>query len=301
MPAGQIRFGALLIPNAPWATLLERARHLEALGIEVLWVDDHVANPERPSMSWMDAWSLLGAIAASTSTIRLGTMVSNFVIRHPPVLARAALTVDAISAGRLELGVGAGYAVSDHELAGRPIWSTRERRTRFEEGLQMLSGILAGADWSLDGEFEHIRGARFRPVSAQSPRIPVTVAAHDRRSLRLAATYGDAWSSFGGYGLDSDALYALTRDRLRSLDEACDAIGRDPATLRRSLLAGNPAVTPDPLWTSPAAFEDFIGRYSALGINEVVFYYPPEMMYPAGEVPEGTFERIAREVMPRWR
>jgi alkanesulfonate monooxygenase SsuD/methylene tetrahydromethanopterin reductase-like flavin-dependent oxidoreductase (luciferase family) len=301
MTGSRVRFGALLIPNAPWTTLLERALHLEELGIEVLWVDDHVVNPQRPSMSWMDSWSLLGALASRTTTIRLGTMVSNFVIRHPPVLARAALSVDSISGGRVELGVGAGYAESDHELAGRAPWPIEERLVRFEEGLEVLEGILSGQDWAVEGEHTRLRGARFRPVSPQVPRIPVTVAAHDRRSLRLAARFGDAWNSFGGYGLSSDGLYLITVERNRRLDEACAAIGRDAATLRRSLLAGNPSVTPDPVWASPAAFEDFVGRYHEAGINEFVFYYPPGMMYPAGEVADGMFERIAREVMPRWR
>ncbi|MCC7366052.1 MAG: LLM class flavin-dependent oxidoreductase [Dehalococcoidia bacterium] len=295
-----LRFGALLIPATDWATLLERCRRLEELGIECAWIDDHIVNPPRPGGPWAEAWTTLAALAASTTRIRLGTLVANVVLRSPALLAREALTVEQVSGGRLELGVGAGYAETDHRLSGVPQWPRAERNARFREAAAFLSRALTGEPFEATGPHYPLGEVQFQPAPVQ-PRIPLTIAAHAPSSLRVAAEFGDAWSSFGGYGMTSEELLAKTKQRNQLLDELCHKAGRDPRELRRSLLQGNPAVSPDPIWSSVAAFEDFIGRYREAGITEFVFYYPPESMYGRRNIEANIFERVATDVLPRLR
>lgn len=253
---------ALLIPNVGWPELLARARRLEELGVATVWVDDHVLNPAHPEQPWLDAWSVLPALAVATSRIRLGPLVANGVLRSPAVLARHALSVDHISGGRLELGLGAGYAPGDHEAAGVVPWPPAQRAARFAELVSVVDGVLRGKDVL----------AGFPALAPVERRVPLTVAAHGRAALRVAAAHADRWVSYGGFGLTTDEHLALTRRRLAVLDEQCAATGR---TVRRMLLAGSPAVTAEPLWSSVGAVEDFVGRYEQAGIDEFAFYYPP--------------------------
>lgn len=250
---------ALLIPNVGWPELLARARRLEELGVATVWVDDHVLNPARPDQPWLDSWTVLSALAVSTTRVRLGPLVANGILRKPAVLARHALSVDHLSGGRLELGLGAGYAPGDRAAAGGTPASFTDLVSIVDDALRGKS-VLAGFP-------------AFAPVGR---RVPLTVAAHRRSSLRVVAAHADRWVSYGGFGLGADDHLALTRRRLAALDEECAATGR---TVRRMLLAGSPAVTAEPLWRSVAAVEDFVGRYTEAGIDEFAFYYPPGPMW----------------------
>ncbi|GAB1510536.1 LLM class flavin-dependent oxidoreductase [Actinophytocola sp. KF-1] len=241
---------ALLIPGVSWRELLVHARRLEDMGVAAVWVDDHLLNPARPEQPWLDAWSVLPALAAATSRVRLGSLVANGVLRPPAVLARHALSVDHISGGRLELGLGAGYAAADR-AAGREV--------PFAEVVSTVSAALRG-----DPVLTSF------PALAPVSRIPLTIAAHGRRSLRLAAEYADRWVSYGGFGLSEADHLAVTRRR-------AEALGDRP--IRKMLLAGSPAVTEQPIWRSVAAVADFTGRYREAGIDEFAFYYPPGPMW----------------------
>jgi alkanesulfonate monooxygenase SsuD/methylene tetrahydromethanopterin reductase-like flavin-dependent oxidoreductase (luciferase family) len=253
---------ALLIPHVGWPELLARARRLEELGVAGVWVDDHVLNPAHPEQPWLDAWSLLPALAASTSRVRLGPLVANGVLRPPVVLARHALSVDHLSGGRLELGLGAGYAAGDR-AAGHTV--------PFADVVTTVDKVLRGEP-VLEGF----------PALAPARRIPLTIAAHGPRSLALAASYGDRWVSYGGFGLSAEEHLAVTKRRIDVLAEA--SRGR---SVRRMLLAGSPAVTAEPIWSSVGAVTDFAGRYREIGIDDFVFYYPPS---PVGS--ESVFEEF---------
>lgn len=241
---------ALLIPNAGWPELLARARRLEDMGVGTVWVDDHLLNPAHQEQPWLDAWSVLPALAAATTRVRLGPLVANGILRPPAMLARQALSVDHISGGRLELGIGSGYAAADR-AAGRDV--------AFADVVATVAAALRG-DPVLDG---------FPPL-APVGRIPLTVAAHGRRALRIAATYADRWVSYGGFGLSTEEHLALTRRRAEQLGDR---------PIRKMLLAGSPAVAETPIWRSVAAVEDFTGRYREAGIDEFAFYYPPGPMW----------------------
>lgn len=246
---------ALLIPDVTWPELLARARRLEEMGVATVWVDDHVLNPAHPHRPWLDAWSVLPALAAATSRIRLGPLVANALLRPPVVLARHALSVDHLSGGRLDLGLGSGYAAGDR-AAGRVAGG-------FAETVATVHGVLRGRP-VLDG-FPALAPVGERPV-------PLTIAAHGPRALAVAAEYGDRWVSYGGFGLSASEHLAVTRRRIGRL-------ARGGRPVRRMLLAGSPAVTAEPIWSSVAAVEDFTGRYREAGIDEFAFHYPPGPMW----------------------
>lgn len=272
-------FGVLLFPNTSWETLVDRAEQAENLGFRSLWIDDHGTNPAAPRSNWLEAFSTLAGLANCTHRILLGPLVSNVVLRHPMMLARQAIGIETMSGGRLQLGIGAGYAPSDHEAAGAPVWPTGERRERFREAVELIDALIRGEDVDYAGRYYPVRGMRLRPRPVQLPRPPLCIAAHDRSSLKIVARYGDIWSSFGGWGLTSAQLVAVTRSRAAALDEFCAETGRDPATIRRQILAGNPATTPDPIWSSVDAFDTWVASWRDAGIDEIVLYFPPEVLY----------------------
>ena len=293
-----LRFGGLLLPNAEWPVVVGRAMELERLGFDLVVMDDHLSNPVRPAQPWLEVWTALAGIAAATTSIRLGPLVSNTVLRHPGLLARQASTVDQIAGGRLEIALGSGYAPSDHRGVQQPMWSAAERAVRFREAVATVDALLRG-EHAPAGEFVDVGDLAIAPLSAQHPRPPLTIAADGPLALDVAATYGDAWVSFGGWDLATDEAIAITRRRSDELDRRAEAIGRDPATIGRTLLAGSAAVNRDPIWTSVEAFEDFTGRFRAIGIDTIVFYFPPDAVSRA--VDDDTVGRVIHEVMPRLR
>ena len=285
-------FGALLFPNAPWDELVARARQVEELGFGSLWVDDHVVNPRRPEQPWFDAWTTLAGLAAGTDRIRLGPLVSNVVLRHPVLLARQALTVEAQSAGRLTVGLGAGYAATDHAAVGVPVWPPEERAERFREAVELIDRLLRGEPVTYRGRRYMVEDLRLRPEPVQRPRPPLCIAAHADAGLRLAAEHGDAWVSFGGFGLASAELIDVTRRRAATLDRYCADLGREPSTVRRRVLAGSPAITPDPIWSSVDAFDTWVGRWQEAGIDEIVLYFPPDGVYTPDQIDDRVLDHL---------
>lgn len=292
------RLGALLIPNTPWDEMLRRCRTVEELGLDAVWIDDHIANPQRLDQPWFDAWSTLAAFGQATTTISIGPLVSNPVLRHPALLARHALTTDHVSNGRLVLGVGSGYAETDHRIVQVPQWSGRERADRFAEAVAAIDQLLRGQR-APAGRYVDTGDLVLAPTSPQRPRPPLYVAAHGDQALDVAARHADGWVSFGGWGLSAVELFDATRRRGDHLAERCEALGRDATSVRRILLAGSAAVCDEPMWSSVDAFEDFVGRARAAGIDELAVYYPPESVSRTASA--GVFERVVAEVLPRLR
>lgn len=283
---------ALLIPDRDWPTLVARVRYLEELGVGTVWVDDHLSHPARPSAPWLDAWTALAGWAAATERVRLGTLVSSPVLRPPALLARQALSLAQLSADRFELGLGSGYAATDHAAAGEQPWQGATRLARFRDCLQTVRTLLAGDPV----EHASVPIAAMQPCPPDGRRVPLTVAAYGPRALRLAAEHGDRWVSYGGFGLTADEHEAATRARVRRLRAECTAVGRDPATLRCALLMGSAATTEEPIWLSADAVLRTVDRYRQLGIDDFVFYYPPADLWPAGRVTTGVFEQVLRRL-----
>lgn len=277
-----MRLGALTLPNVPWDELVSRWRLLDALGLDSIWVADHLGNPYAPEQPWFEAWACLATMAQVTSRARIGTLVSPITFRNPAVLARAAVTVDHASGGRAELALGAGGSAFDHGLAEIDDWNTKERETRFEAFVARLTSLLA--DEALQP----------RPVQE---RIPLTLGGNGERVLRLAARHADRWNTYGGKRLSAEEGLRVARERNERLTAYCEELGRDPASLRRSALIGYSFVAETP-FRDEAAFVDFVRRWRDAGFDELIVYYPPGFGAPEGSAGEGMFERAVRELLP---
>jgi alkanesulfonate monooxygenase SsuD/methylene tetrahydromethanopterin reductase-like flavin-dependent oxidoreductase (luciferase family) len=281
--------------------MIERWRYLEALGFDLVWLADHFVNPNDPAQPWFEGWTLLGALAAQTNRIRVGTLTTNASLRHPAMLARQALTVDHVSGGRLDLGIGAGGAPLDHSMLGGEVWTPSERVHRFGEVVELVDRLLRDGLADFGGRYYQAREARMQPRPIQQPRPPLTLAAHGPATLKVAARYADTWNMSGTLGrgrragLRFSAEQMLDEIRLRSdvLDEHALRFGRDPATIRRAFVFVAGTTDDDP-WASPAAFQDFVGRYRQVGISEFIFHWPRDGVTTA-------IEQIAAGVLPSLR
>ena len=267
------------------------------MGFGCVWIPDHFVNGLRPDDDWFEAWTTLGGLAATTERIRLGTLVSSITLRNPSLLARAATTLDHVSGGRLELGIGAAGSTTDHAMTGIPARSDAERAERLEESVALVRDLLTDGRAEAVGPHYQVQGATLRPRPEQRPRPPITVAALGKRSMRLAARLGDAWNTqpmragarFGDV-LTGEEELSLLRERMALVDGACEELGREPATLRRSyLLLGT-------YRRGPGEPDAFIERAEALrgaGVQELILYWPDV------EEVEPDLERVAAEALPQ--
>jgi probable F420-dependent oxidoreductase len=220
-----------------FARVAEYARRAERLGFDSVWVSDHFylsierygGGPEKHDA--LEPVTTLAGLAVLTERVRLGTLVLGVPFRHPAVLAKAAVTIDGLSGGRLDLGLGSGWYEDEFRDFGVPFGTTGERFTMLEEAMQVL-GLLFGSDEPVDfeGTNYRLRDATLRPRPVQEPRIPLWLGAKGGpRALKLAARHADGWN-LSWKGTPED--YA---QKARAADAACEAEGRDPATLKRSI------------------------------------------------------------------
>lgn len=265
-----LRFGVMTLQNTPWTTLLERWRLLDELGFDSVWVADHFVMTTRPRDPWLEGWTLLAALASHTKKIRTGTMVTNMALHNPAVLAKQALTVDHISNGRLELGIGAGGAPTGHTMTGIPSWDPPERAARLREFVEIVDRMLRNEVTTYRGRYYQVENAEMHPAPIQRPRPPLTLAAWGPTTLRIAARYADSWNTLARPGISAQQALETTRERNRMLDEYCTQVGRDPDEICRSLLAW--PLMPEAPFDSDDSLQDFIGRYREVGIDEFVFY-----------------------------
>jgi alkanesulfonate monooxygenase SsuD/methylene tetrahydromethanopterin reductase-like flavin-dependent oxidoreductase (luciferase family) len=280
-----VRFGIVTDQNQAWTTLVERWQLFDALGFDSAWDCDHLVQPSRPSGPYFEAWTLLAGLAAVTRRIRVGVLVSSNTFRHPSLLAKQAVTLDHISNGRLDIGLGAGWYAPEHPMFGLELWPPGERVTRFEEAVELINNWLIADTTSYDGTYYQLRDALRRPGPVQQPRPPLVLGGHRRRMLGIAARYADTWNSFG--------TVEEMRERNAQLDEACARLGRDSSTIVRSLY-GWAAMMPTDPWASVEAFRDMVGRYAEAGVNEFLIDQPrPEQA--------SVLERVAAEVLPSLR
>jgi alkanesulfonate monooxygenase SsuD/methylene tetrahydromethanopterin reductase-like flavin-dependent oxidoreductase (luciferase family) len=300
----QLRFGILSFPTAPYDTLARIWRDAEVLGFDSAWIVDDL---NLPGYADFEPWALLGALARETSRLRIGTLVTAITFRHPAFLAAQAITLDHLSHGRVAVGLGSGGPPNNYGALGLGHWPAKERLDRLEEQAIILDQLLRGESITYDGRYYRTLTAKM-PAPVQRPRPPFIIAAHGPRGMRLAARYADGWNCLGGQPYpqaETGVRVALaeavgeTRRLNALLDTYCSEIGRDPATLRRSVLAYRPE--PDPL-ASLDAFDEYVGRYRELGIDELVLYWPPLDnvlgRQPIAMEQQARFERIATERLP---
>jgi hypothetical protein len=167
---------------------------------------------------------------------------------------------------------------------------------RFREFVELIDRLLRNDVTTYRGRYFWCEEAETIPGPVQQPRPPITIAAHGPRMLRIAAEFGDGWSSWGGYGIETEEQFlTVTRDRAARFDDLCAQLGRDPGSIRHSLVCF-PPLTP---WASTSYFEEMVGRYRAVGIDEFVLYWPQSWREDTRE--DAVFEQVAREVIPAYR
>lgn len=294
-----LRFHVLLLPNVGWLELKRRVVRLEELGFEVAALADHFVDWTNPRAPWFESWTTLSALAEATRTIRLSTVVSQIPLRNPAMLARQVLTLDHVSQGRVELGLGTGLSIDpSYAMAGLPNWETGERVERFAEYVDLVGQLLAQEVTTYSGHYYRVEGACMNPRPVQAPRPPILVAALAPRMLRLAARYADIWNSLSFRPGFAEQL-SETRERSEAIDTACAAIGRDPATLRRSYTMFDTEARHRGgairYYESAGRFCDEVSRLVELGISDVGVYYPLDPAQLA------TFEAIALDTLPELR
>jgi F420-dependent oxidoreductase-like protein len=201
---------------------------VEALGFESLWRSDHFMSLVDNDRESLETWVALTLTAAETRRLRFGPLVCPITFRHPALLARMAASVDALSGGRLVLGLGAGWNAREHQAFGLPFPPLKERMDRLEEGLEVIRALLGDEPAQFAGRFYQLAGANPRPKPVQRPRLPILIGTTGmRRMLRIVARYADEWDV---PGLINPTAYRLRRERLTAY---CREINRDPSEIRR--------------------------------------------------------------------
>src|SRR5215216_3128002 len=225
LPIGEVMLGGA---TAGWLDLLDFAHRAEDLGFDSLWVPDHFLlgsdDDSEPIGGW-ECWSLLAALAATTTRVELGSLVSCTGYPNPALLAKVAGTVDEISGGRLVLGLGAGWAESEFHAFGVPF---DHRVSRFEEALQIIGPLLRAGHVDFDGAYYQARDCELRPPGPRRHGPPIMIGGSGPRMLGLTARYADAWNA--DFGSTPESIRFLND----AVDAACQEVGRDPATLERS-------------------------------------------------------------------
>ena len=254
----ELRFCVYQYQHLAFPSLYDRWAHAERLGFDVLWNVDTVVEPDRPRTTLFDGPTTLAAMALKTSTIRIGTLVTSLFFRSPVLAARAAVAVDHLSGGRVEIALGVGDPTAGPAAAGVEPEGPAVRVSRFREFVELMDRLLREGVTTYRGRYFWCEEAETIPGPIQRPRPPITVAAHGPRMLRIAAEFGNSWSSWGGYDIDSESrFFAVTRDRSAIFDDLCSSLGRDRTSIRHSLVCF-PPLTP---WESADYFEDMVGRY----------------------------------------
>jgi len=258
-----------------WGDIEEIVLRAEDVGFDSVWVPDelHWRAEGQADVAFWEGWTLLAALAATTSRVRLGTLVCCTNYRNPALLAKMAATVDEISRGRLVLGLGAGWSTDQFEMFG---YEADHLFDRFEESLAIILGLLRDGHVTFEGRYQRTRDAALLPAGPRPGGIPILLGVEHSRGMRLAARHADTWNAF----LPRRDLAVEIPRLCAELDAACAAEDRDPATLARTvslmaLLEDVPFVVQGSDWTERAlrGSSDEIAAglrsIAAMGIEEV--------------------------------
>lgn len=276
--AHPLRFQVVVLPNVPWPEMVRRVQHIEKLGIDMVGLADHFIDWSNPPSPWFELWTHAAALAQATSRIRICTCVAQIPLRDPATMANHALTVDHISGGRLELGLGIGLPIDQsYEMMGLENWTNKERVDRFGEYVEVVDQLLSNEVTTYTGKYYKVKGAIMNPRPIQSPRPPLMIAAMGPRMLRRAARYADNWNSLS-FKTSPVEQREETRERIEQMVEHLGRLGRDPAAVRfsyqmldmTSRSSGGKIVYYD----SEQAFLDVVEPLIELGISEFGLYYP---------------------------
>ena len=266
-----------------WDEILELALLAEQVGLDSVWISDHMIFDFDgvPIQGRWECWTILAAIAARTSAITLGPLVSCTGFRNPALLAKMAETVDEISHGRLVLGLGAGWHEPEFTTYGFPF---DHRASRFEEAFAIIDGLITDGFVDYTGAYESAPNCYLRPRGPRNGDLPIMIGTDGPRLLELTAQKADGWNT--NWTRTADEV----EPRLQTLLTACDKNGRDPDTIGKSAcvlldLEGASGVwspkgtsVPAPLSTTEAA--ERLASYAQVGIDHVMLWLDPDA--PAG-------------------
>jgi F420-dependent oxidoreductase-like protein len=211
-----------------WEELVERTRFAEEAGFEGAWVFDHFkALYGDPGGPCFESWTAMAGLAEATEKIRLGALVTGVTYRHPSILTTEAVTVDHISNGRLEIGIGAAWFDGEHKELGIDFPSNGERARRLEEAVQVMKLLMTDDDATFDGRYYRLENADYNPRPVQKPHPPIWIGASgEKLMLPIVGRWADVWHSYG-------SPRSMAR-KTKIVEKAAEEAGRDPSDIVRS-------------------------------------------------------------------
>lgn len=254
--AEQAGFATLVLPD-----------HFSLKPESAVWVRRSESTPA--VTDFYEAWSVLAFVAARTTRIRLSTMVSGITMRYPAVLVKTADTLDALSAGRAYLGIGASpdFGADEHQRMGLPFPPAGERVARLEEVLQMALQLWSGEDRPFTGNYYQLTSTIGNPLFVQRPHPPILIAGSGNKMLRLMARYADAISIGFGRGLDD------LREKLETLRKHCQTFNRPYEQIQKTTLFMAPLIHSGQIDTAAL---DYIRSLGELGVDEIMVRPPDD-------------------------
>jgi len=217
--------------EVPWAEVREMAQRAERIGLDSVWVGDHLLYRDDglPARGPWEAWSLLAALAAVTERVAIGPLVASTSFHNPAMIAKKAATIDEISGGRLILGLGAGWNRSEYEAFGFPY---DHRVSRFEEAFTIIREMLGSGASDVHGTYYHLDRAELLPRGPRREGLPLMVGSMGERMLGITLPHVAAWNAWGPWFGNTVSGY---RTLHATIDEACRKAGRDPADVERTV------------------------------------------------------------------
>jgi len=267
-----------------WADIRDMARAAEDIGLDSIWVGDHLLYryEDQPARGPWEAWTQLAAVAAVTERVELGPLVAATSFHNPAMLAKKAATLDEISGGRLILGLGAGWNEAEYLAYGYPF---DHRVSRLEEAFTIIRTLLHDGRCDFAGDYYRITDAELLPRGPRPEGPPLMVGSIGERMLSITLPHVHSWNAWFTWFGNSPEGYRPIRDQV---DTACEAAGRDPATLERTVAVlvalpgaqggpqGNPArPTAEAISGEPAVLEAALRAFAAEGIGHVQLVLDP--------------------------
>jgi len=308
-----MRFGIQTGPqHVTWPELLDIWQVADGLRFDTAWTFDHFFPiMSDPKGSQLEGWITLAALAQATQHVRVGTLVTGITYREPAVLAKMGATLDVITGGRLEMGLGAAWFQQEHEALGIPFPPVAERIKRLGEACEVIKRMWTEDAATWDGRYYHINEAYCNPKPVQKPHPPILIGGGgEQLTLKMVARYADGWNAFGAP--------AVFKHKIEVLARHCEAIGRDPNTIEKSVsmppvlsrdrskldamladMASRRAMTIEDaraamLWGSPDDAIKKIEAYRDLGVTHIILSL--RAPYDAAQL-----ELFANEVLPALR
>src|SRR5207244_2556140 len=289
-------------PVEAYETMKNVAKAADEAGFEAIWLVDHFHTVPYPSQEvTFECWMSLAALARDTKRVRVGQIVTCNSYRNPALVAKMASTLDVLSHGRLNFGIGAGWYEHEYRAYGYPFPDGPERLRQLREALQVIHAMWTQEEAVFEGKYYQVRGAINQPKGVQKPHIPILIGGGEKVTLKLVAQYADACNVFGD-------LETIER-KFAVLKAHCEAVGRDYESIRRTAgaiccigetdqqarakfraaLLGRP-VAAGALIGSPETIRKRLAELEAIGVQEMILGFP-DILQP------DTLRFFARECM----